>query len=157
MSAPFWVIDTNVLVSAALTSGGTCDQIMRAAVEGRIRLAWSAPLLAEYRAILSRPKFKFSPAVVSSLLAVFGPGEQVAPETAASLPDPADEVFLATAMATPEKVLVTGNAAHFPGEVCFPVQILSPAQALKRLAERGSLKARQDQDPQSTLARLAGD
>lgn len=135
MPTPVWVIDTNVLISATLTSGGTCDRILRAAVDGRIRLAWSAPMLAEYRAVLSRPKFRFSPAVVSSLLAVFGPGEQMTPAAVANLPDPEDEVFLATAMATSDRILVTGNGAHFPTHRCAPVQILSPAEALQRLAE----------------------
>lgn len=138
MPPPTWVIDTNVLISAALTAGGTCDQIMRAAVDERIRLAWSAPMLAEYRAVLSRPKFKFSPAIVGSLLAVFGPGEQISPVTAATLPDPDDEVFLATAMASSDKVLVTGNGAHFPADRCAPVQILSPAEALQKLAQLNS-------------------
>jgi len=133
MSAPVWVIDTNVLISAALTSGGTCDQIMRAAIDGRIRLAWSAPVLAEYRAVLSRPKFRFSSPVVTALLAAFGPNDQVTPEPAAALPDSTDEVFLATAMATTDKILVTGNGVHFPEAVCTPVQILTTAQALQRL------------------------
>lgn len=135
MSSPVWVIDTNVLVSAALTSGGTCDQIMRAAVDGRIRLAWSAPMLAEYKMVLSRPKFKFSPGVISSLLAIFSPSEQITPEAVATLPDPDDEVFLAVAMATSDKILVTGNGSHFPAQLCAPVQILTPAEALQRLAE----------------------
>lgn len=133
MTAPLWVIDTNVLISAALTAGGTCDQIVRAAVDGRIRLAWSAPMLAEYKTVMSRPKFKFSPAVVASLLAVMGPGEQVTPKAASTLPDPDDKVFLATAMATADKVLVTGNGAHFPADLCAPVQILTPAEAVQRL------------------------
>jgi len=132
MPAPVWVLDTNVLVSAALTTGGTCDQIIRAAVDGRIRLAWSAPILAEYRAVLTRPKFKLSPIVVAALLAVFTPSEQVTPQVAPALPDPDDEVFLATALTTTDKVLVTGNAAHFPKEICAPVKILTPAEALKK-------------------------
>lgn len=82
-----------------------------------------------------RRKFKFSPVVVSSLLAVFGPGEQVTPVSAAALPDPDDEVFLTAAMATSDKILVTGNGAHFPAKVCAPVQILAPAEALQRLAK----------------------
>jgi len=133
MPAQTWVIDTNVLVSAALTSGGTCDQIVRAAIEGKIRLAWSATMLAEYREVLSRPKFKLSPSAVSSLVGVFGPCEQVTPAVATALPDPDDEIFLATAKATPDKILVTGNNAHFPAERCAPVKILAPAEALQRL------------------------
>lgn len=135
MPPQVWVIDTNVLVSAALTSGGTCDRIVRSAVDGRIRLAWSAPMLAKYKAVLSRPKFKFSPAVISSLLTVFGPGEQLTPEGAANLPDPEDEIFLATAMATSDKILVTGNRAHFPTQIRAPVHILTPAEALQKLGE----------------------
>lgn len=134
MAIPRWVIDTNVLVSAALSEGGPCDQIIRAAVDGQIRLAWSSPMLAEYKAILSRPKFKFSPWVVTSLLTVFGPNDQVSVWSAVALPDPADEIFLATAMATPDKVLITGNRVHFPAELCAPVNILTPAQGLQRLA-----------------------
>lgn len=130
MSDSLWVIDTHVLVSAALSAGGTCDQVVRAAVDGKIRLAWSAPMIAEYRAVLMRPKFQFSPAVVGSLLAMFNSTDQVAPGKAPPLPDPEDEIFLATALATTTQVLVTGNASHFPPEVCAPVRILTPVQAL---------------------------
>lgn len=134
MSVPVWVIDTNVLVSAALTSGGTCDLIVRAAVDGRIRLSWSTPVLVEYREVLSRSKFKFTPQVVTSLLNVFGEKDQITPKhLEIRLPDEDDEIFLAAAMATPDQILVTGNAVHFPSEICVPVRILSPAQALELL------------------------
>ncbi len=134
MSSRVWVLDTNVIVSAALTSGGTCDQILRAAIDGRVRLAWSTPMLAEYREVLARPKFGFSPAVVSSLLSTFGPAGQVTPDLAPALPDPDDEVFLSTALATEDQVLVTGNTAHFPIGICAPVNILTPTEALRFLA-----------------------
>ena len=131
MKVPFWVIDTNVLVSAALTSGGNCDRIMRAAVEGRLRLAWSSPILTEYREVLSRSKFKFPPQVVSSLLQIFAERDQVTPRSLdLKLPDPDDEIILATAMASPDQILITGNAAHFPSNLCLPVRILNPIQAV---------------------------
>ena len=132
-AAPVWVVDTNVVVSAALSAGGNCDKILRAAVAGEIRLAWSAPILAEYRAVLLRPKFSFSLQVVASLLTVFSPVDQVTPTTAPPLPDSDDEVFLAAALATTDRVLVTGNQAHFPADVCAPVQVLSPAEAIRLL------------------------
>jgi putative PIN family toxin of toxin-antitoxin system len=128
-----WVIDTNVLVSALLTPGGTCDRILRAAINGKIRLAWNAPMLAEYRAVLLRPKFGLSAATVSALLAAFGPVDQVSLRESPSLPDPADEVFLGAALATADKVLVTGNRAHFPAATCSPVRVLSPAEAVQEL------------------------
>jgi putative PIN family toxin of toxin-antitoxin system len=135
MLVPVWVIDTNVLISAALTAGGTCDQILRAAMDGKIRLAWNSPMLAEYRAVLTRPKFQFSPATVASLLAIFDPEEQVDYMCAVALPDPDDLVFLAAAMATSDRILITGNGAHFPSVLCLPVQILTPWQALQLLSE----------------------
>ena len=128
-----WVIDTNVLVSAVLTPGGTCDRILRAAVDGKIRLAWNAPMVAEYRAVLLRPKFGLSTPTVSALLAAFGAADQVSLRDVPPLPDPDDEVFLAAAFATPDKVLVTGNRAHFPAASCAPVRVLSPAEAIQEL------------------------
>ncbi|MFH1499783.1 MAG: putative toxin-antitoxin system toxin component, PIN family [Verrucomicrobiota bacterium] len=130
---PVWVLDTNVVVSAALTAGGTCDRVLRAAIDGRIVLGWSAPMLAEYREVLLRPKFKFRPATVAALLSAFDAAHQVPVGTAPALPDPDDEVFLAAALGTPDRVLVTGNAAHFPAKLCRPAKILPPAAALKTL------------------------
>ena len=134
MTVPVWVIDTNVLVSAALTSGGNCDRILRGAEEGRTRLAWSAPMLAEYRAVLLRPKFKFPAAVVVSLLSTFDVRDQFRPQKTPELPDPEDTVYLGTALATDDKILVTGNTAHFPIETCRPVRVLTPAEAVLLLA-----------------------
>ena len=56
------------------------------------------------------------------------------PEAVATLPDTDDKVFVATAMTTSDKILVTGNGAHFPAQLCAPVQILTLAEALQRLA-----------------------
>ena len=129
------MVDTNILVYAALTSGGTCDQIVRGAVNGRIRLASAVAILVEYREVLSRPKFKFQPEGVAALLKLFGASDQVTPKQfEIRLPDVDDEIFLAAAMATPDQILVTGNTAHYPGGLCVPVQIVSPAQALELLA-----------------------
>lgn len=130
-----WVIDTNVLVSAVLTPGGMCDRIIRASIDGRIRLAWNAPMVAEYRAVLLRPKFGLSSSTVAALLATFGPVDQVPLRRAPALPDPDDEVFLAAALATADKILVTGNRAHFPAATCRPVRVLSPMEAVRKLEQ----------------------
>lgn len=133
MKIPEWVIDTNVLVSAALSADGTFDQVVRLAVRGKVRLAWSAPILAEYREVLLRPKFQLSPESIAALLAAFSLRDQVSPGKSPALPDPSDEVFLAAALATETKVIVTGNTSHFPANICAPVQILTPAEALLSL------------------------
>ena len=136
-SAPqTWVIDTNVLVSVVLTPGGTCDRILRASVDREIRLAWNAPMVAEYRAVLLRPKFGLSSSTVAALLAAFGPVDQVPLVKAPSLPDPDDEVILAAALTTADRILVTGNRAHFPAATCRPVRVLSPSEAVQKLGKR---------------------
>ncbi len=130
---PVWVLDTNVVISAALTAGGTCDYLLRAAIAGQVRLAWSAPMLAEYRAVLLRPKFGFPRPLVTALLATFDLTHQVPAGPAPALPDADDEVFLAAALATPDKILVTGNVAHFPAHLCHPIRILTPSEARREL------------------------
>ena len=52
------VFDTNVLVSVLLTPGGTTDRALRAAVGIRATFLYDARILTEYRAVLSRPKFR---------------------------------------------------------------------------------------------------
>ena len=49
------VFDTNVLVSALLTPGGTSHLAVRAAAAANATLLDDAWMLAEYRAVLSRP------------------------------------------------------------------------------------------------------
>lgn len=136
MSRLLWVVDTNVLVSAALTPGGVCDLIFQHVVRGTVGLAWDNVLLAEYRDLLSRPKFGLSRVAVRRLLeafpeSTFHQGVRVEVE----LPDPDDLPFLAVAMATPERCLITGNATHFPaGEMkALGVTVLNPRQALEGL------------------------
>jgi len=71
--------------------------------------------------------------IAAALLAAFPFRDQVYPGKLPALPDPSDEVFLAAALATETKVFVTGNASHFPANICVPVQILTPAEALLSL------------------------
>ena len=92
-------------------------------------------MVAEYRAVLLRPKFGLSKTAVSALLAAFGPAGQVSLREVPPLPDPDDEVFLAAALATADKILVTGNRAHFPQDRCAPVRVLSPAEAVQELVK----------------------
>ena len=135
MSVPLWVIDTNVLISAALTPGGVCDQLIQHAVAGHFIPAWDNSLLAEYRDVLSRPKFGLSRAAIRDLLAAFpksGFCQGVA--VRANLPDPDDVPFVAVALATASRTIVTGKPKHFPPPAIKSVTILSPQAALDILS-----------------------
>lgn len=128
----FWVLDTNVLVSAALTRGGVCDRLMQAAQEGRFGLAWNAAMLRGYREVLLRPKFGLSARVVAEVLAMFRLEGYREGEAGLALPDPDAAVFLAVARAA-DRVLVTGNLKHFPEKLRRGVEVLTPTEALGRL------------------------
>jgi predicted nucleic acid-binding protein len=132
---PRWVLDTNVLISAALTRGGTCDLIFQALADGQFAAAWDYPSVAEYREVLARPRFRFSRPVQAELLALFDLAWHTpAAGQVPSLPDPHDEAFLAVALATPDRVLVTGNVKHFPLTLRSGATVLTPREALARLA-----------------------
>ncbi|TSA29126.1 MAG: putative toxin-antitoxin system toxin component, PIN family [Verrucomicrobiaceae bacterium] len=136
MSIPLWVIDTNVLISAALTPGGICDQLLQHAVAGHFVPAWDNSLLAEYRDVLSRPGFGFSRAVIRELLAAFPQsGFRQGITTSVKLPDPDDIPFVAVALATEDRTIITGNSRHFPRSTVNAVRILSPREALDVLSD----------------------
>ena len=133
---PLWVIDTNVFVSAALTSDGVCDRVLQHAVRGTFRIAWDNALLAEYRDVLGRPRFGLSASAVKRLLSALPPtGHRRGRALQLELPDPDDLIFVVVACATDERVIVTGNPRHFPKNAMrkLGVTILSPRQALERL------------------------
>lgn len=137
MPLPHWVIDTNVFVSAAITPNGVCDQVLQSAIAGMFVPAWDNKILSEYREVLSRPKFKLSKTAVRALLEAlpssgFHPAKPLAE---IELPDLDDLPFVAVALATPDKTIITGNPSHYPESVMkkIGVEILAPRQALERL------------------------
>jgi putative PIN family toxin of toxin-antitoxin system len=133
---PLWVIDTNVLVSAAITPGGICDRVLQHAVKGTFRIAWDNSLLAEYRDVLGRPRFGLSSSAVRRLLSALPQtGYRKGVSLRLAVPDPDDLMFAAVACATDERVVVTGNPRHFPKAAMrqIGVTVLSPRQALERL------------------------
>jgi putative PIN family toxin of toxin-antitoxin system len=137
MGTPFWVIDTNVFVSAALTPGGICDQVLQCAVAGLFVPVWDNQILSEYREVLARPKFKLSKTTVRALLEAL-PSSGFHPTTPLAeieLPDLDDLPFVAVALATPDKTIITGNPSHYPESIMKKIggKILSPRQAVERL------------------------
>jgi len=131
---PRWVLDTNVVISAALTRGGPCDLLLQAIADGRLVAAWDYPLLAEYREVLALPRFRFSRPVQAELFGLFDLAWHTpAAAEVPALPDPHDEPFLAVALATPDRVLVTGNLKHYPPASRGGITVLTPHEALARL------------------------
>lgn len=134
------VLDTNIVVSALLTPGGTSDRVLRAALAGMLVPLFDQRILMEYEEVLRRENFSFRPADVRVVLdALEQEGEEVvALPVPVELPDPDDLPFLEVAIAGGALALVTGNAAHFrPAKGTHTMRLASPSDVLSLLAKQG--------------------
>lgn len=136
------VLDTNVLVAGLLSPFGPCGDIVRMVSSGNLTLCIDARVLSEYREVLERPKFSFDHDKVAAILDYIEHHGWVVASAPFPLPlrDPDDEPFLEIAVSSGADYLVTGNAAHFPSELCKGVQVVSPADFLKRAVKRRKSK-----------------
>ena len=127
------VVDTNVLVSGPLSPYGAAGTIARMISAGELSLCYDARVFAEYRDVLTRPRFPFRREEVEDLCdSIEADGELVASGPLPSgLPDPDDEPFLEVALAGGVEFLVTGNLRHFPPSVAAPVRVLSPGEFVR--------------------------
>ena len=114
------VIDTNVLVSALLSGNDNAAtvQVLNRILSGSITPVFSGEILDEYRDVLRRKKFGFSPELVDYLLSSIDKyGLLVIPTpTGVVLPDMKDLPFYEVVMERRKDnaYLVTGNLKHFP-------------------------------------------
>jgi putative PIN family toxin of toxin-antitoxin system len=121
------VLDTNILVSALLTSGPPAV-IVDLIADGNIIPFYSAPILHEYREVLSRKKFGFDSAHVTRLIGdivrtgIAVEGRQF--DKNKKVNDD-DRIFFDAAKEA-GAYLITGNIRHFPKELF----IVTPAQFL---------------------------
>ena len=129
--SPSLVLDTNVLVSAALQPESALARIVERVLLRQAPLYLCPSIVQEYREVLNRPKFRpkgLPPAWFPRLLQVAFQEADPDPWPMPG-PDPDDLVFLGLAKAT-GAMLVTGNLAHFPEGIRNGVLVLSPAAYL---------------------------
>jgi putative PIN family toxin of toxin-antitoxin system len=110
------VIDTNVVISAALKPEGLQRTTFLLAITKPARLYVSQPILEEYAEVLSRPEFKIRKGLRQQLLQLIkNRGNLVVPSRRLEVSgDPDDNRFLECADAARADYLVTGNLRHFP-------------------------------------------
>ena len=117
----FAVIDTNVLVSAALKPNSNPGTIFRL-IEGEVVVPLiNDEILDEYTKVLSRPKFGFPKDVVYDIVESISKNAITVAENHIDiqLPDEKDRVFYEVVMKSNEtrtSRLATGNMKHFPAE-----------------------------------------
>ena len=136
MKKYYAVIDTNVLVSAALRMESVPGSIIELFFTGVVIPLINESIVTEYREVLSMDKFRFPTDVVDDLVSgICRNAISVNEKTLeVELPDHKDRVFYEVTMEgrkTDDTYLVTGNLKHFPVEPF----IVSPREMLDIIVE----------------------
>lgn len=130
------VIDTNVLVSALLTSNinSPTVKVINALLDNDVTSLYNDEIIDEYKDVLNRPKFKFSKKTVNFYIKAIQQQGISTQRTQSDevFPDPKDIVFYEVAMSKEDAYLVTGNIKHFPQK---PI-VVTPAEMLEILQGR---------------------
>lgn len=133
----FAVIDTNVLVSALLKRESNPGKVVQNTLAGIIKPVYSKEIIAEYNEVLHRKKFKFSNAVIDSIIQnIIKNGIKLSGITTEEKPtDPDDVIFYEVTMdsrQTNDTFLVTGNIKDFP----IKPFVVQPEEMIRIIEER---------------------
>jgi uncharacterized protein len=111
------VIDTNVLISAAIKPASLQRTVLLLAITKPARWYVSRPILEEYKDVLARSELRIRKGLRQQLLQLVKNNSRlVVPTLHLDVTrDPDDNVFLECADAARADYLVTGNRKHFPG------------------------------------------
>jgi len=130
------VVDTNVIVSALLKPQSKPELVLRLFFSAYAQLCFSNDIMAEYREVLSRNRFRhyISLELVNRFLeelktvgALVEPQEKIDVIKA----DPSDNMFLECAVAASADFLITGNIRHFPSKTFRGTSIVPPEEFLQ--------------------------
>ena len=133
MTNPEWVIDTNVLINAALSASGAPARLVQLVLERGV-LVFSRPTFDELKTRLYRPKFdryislELREAVLHDLSAAARWVE--IGEPARYCRDRSDDMFIETALAARAGIVVSGDQDLLQAPPVQGLRILNPQQAL---------------------------
>jgi putative PIN family toxin of toxin-antitoxin system len=110
------VVDTNIVVSAALKPEGLQRTVLVLALTKPARLYVSRPIFEEYKTVLARPEFRIRKGLRQQFLQLIeNRARFVAPTGQLRVSaDPGDNIFVECADVARADYLVTGNVRHFP-------------------------------------------
>ena len=136
MTNPRWVIDTNVLISAALSSKGAPAKLVRYCLENGA-LVFSSATFEELKTRLYKPKFDpyISIEFRNQLLHDFNASAVWVEigKISKYCRDSDDDVFVETALQSKANLLISGDQDLLTAKPVKNVRIVSPAQATKLL------------------------
>jgi len=110
------VLDTNIIISAALKPEGLERTVLLLAMTKPAKLYSSDDILSEYSLVLARRELKIGKGVRAQLLQLIkNRSRSISPVRRLNVTsDPEDNKFLECADAARADYLVTGNQRHFP-------------------------------------------
>ena len=110
------VVDTNIIVSAALKPNGLQRSVFLLALGKPARLYVSAPILSEYLMVLSRPELRIPKGLRRQFFEfIRNHTHMVSPShSIQAASDPGDNIFLECADEARADYLIAGNQRHFP-------------------------------------------
>jgi putative PIN family toxin of toxin-antitoxin system len=136
---PRAVVDTNVLIAAAIKPTGTCRELLDAAVGLQWQPVLSPQLRSELETVMRRSKFRSKlteKAIQDFIAGLVGISEVVADpsSTATHTLDPDDDYLIALALAAHVDVLVSGDR-HLTDLAISGVLVQTPRDFLARVSE----------------------
>lgn len=110
------VLDTNIIVSAALKPAGLERTVLVVAITKPAHLYVTRAIIAEYAQVLDRPELQIRPGLRNQLMQLLrNRARLISPAKRFQITsDPKDNVFLECADAARADYLVTGNVRHSP-------------------------------------------
>lgn len=132
------VLDTSVLIAGLLSPRGAAAALVDAFFGDRLLLAHTPQIFSEYAEVMERPEF--SPAITPAdrmgvilKLNFSGIAVKPAPVPTDDWPDADDLPFVAAALATEAKIIITLNPRDFIPALALGLRVLSPSEARREL------------------------
>ena len=125
------LVDTNVLLSAALRNRLPERVVMRIATDDQWKWLVTAEILSEYTNVLRRPKFALAEQTIQQwfdLLSMRTVNLGSPPITPAFPRDPKDSPFIAAALFGQADLLVSGDKDLFAARFLIPTRIVTVAE-----------------------------
>jgi putative PIN family toxin of toxin-antitoxin system len=142
------VLDTDVMVAAMRSDRGASRQLLLCALDKKIELLLSVPLMVEYEAVLTRKEHLSASGLsaremneILDALAKVSIPVQLRFLWRPQLRDPADEMVLETAVNGSAEWLVTFNERHLGAAARgFGIRTMAPRDAWKEVQRRDEKK-----------------
>jgi uncharacterized protein len=130
------ILDTNVVLSGFFF-GGVPGRVLEAWRDRRLTLVLSAPILIEYREAGTRLEARYGGAEFEAFIGLLAMNSELV-DAPAELPeqicdDAADDKFLAVALATGTRMVVSGDAALLRVSGWHSIEVVKPRRLLDRL------------------------